>query len=177
MCTGGSRVRACRMAPMPSFFNRNAWDFWNYNAASRFGETGDGAWYSLVAAHEQRFWRNATIVKTINKRCQSRTVDHLVQRAGAPCFAKCPQPTNSSSLCWIQCFFDTVLGPGSNSTLKGPGKQQGALELAALTEAWTAGFASDDPKRGGCPPCPADGPCPDVAATTTGILDTTLEAR
>ena len=95
------------MAPTPGFFfGTHAWDYWNYNAATRLGQTGQGAWYSLDAASEGRFWRNATIIKTINKRCQARAMERLVQTTGAPCFAKCPQPANRSSLCWVQCFFE-----------------------------------------------------------------------
>jgi hypothetical protein len=32
------------------------------------------------------------------------------------CFEACGTPRNTSSPCWIRCFYDTVLGQGSNQT-------------------------------------------------------------
>ena len=55
----------------------------------------------------------------------------------------------------------------ANSTLKPPGHQQGAMDLGDLEQAWLAGFASDDPAKGGCPPCPNDGPCSELEPLAT----------
>ena len=157
---GGARSK-CDMAPTPTVMTRQKWDYWNYNTAARLGDYGGGAWYSLAAADKGKYWRNAKIVKTINQRCQARALDSLVQEAGAPCFGACPQPTNHSSLCWISCFFETVLGPDADSTLKPPGAQHGAMNVTSLVDAWLSGFHSDEPSSGGCPSCPSMGGCPD----------------
>jgi len=90
-----------------------------------------------------------------------------VTAAGAPCFAACAQPRNQSSACWIGCYFDTVLGPGSGTMRKpGGGEGGGAMELGLLTEAWVTGFA--EPRDGGCAACPQIGPCPDPEAGEEG---------
>jgi hypothetical protein len=31
------------------------------------------------------------------------------------CFAACPQPSNTSSPCWIRCYFDSLLGAGAGT--------------------------------------------------------------
>lgn len=162
----------CNMAPEPSIFSRKPWDYWNYNTAALFGNTGQGFWYSLVAKDEGKYWRNAKAVKIINQQCQTRALDQLVASTGKQCFSACSQPTNQSSSCWVDCFFETVLGPDADKKLKPPGSQAGAMGLDDLAAAWLQGFGSDDPTAGGCPPCPASGPCPDTTAnhTATDVL-------
>eukprot|EP00966_Prymnesium_polylepis_P166557 3850359-Prymnesium_polylepis.1 len=129
------------MARSPSYDR----DYWNFNTAALFGNTGKGEWYSLVAKDEGTYWRNATVLKVINQRCaapkpptttadldpdplpnhdcQARALDKLVASIGSKCFSGCTQPTNQSSACWIDCFFSTVLGPSADRTLKPPGSQ------------------------------------------------------
>jgi len=160
----GGESSSCDMAPTPGsrFTGTRAWDYWNYNTAALFGNTGQGEWYSLVSRDEGTMWRNATTLKKINAACQSRALDKLVQQTGQACFDACPQPTNQSSTCWVDCFFATVLGPDADTTTKPPGSQQGAMDVDQLATAWLSGFGSDDPSEGGCPPCPATGPCPDT---------------
>ena len=58
-----------------------------------------------------------------------------------------------SDVCWVHCFFDTVLGPGAvnatvNYTKPGPDK---GLTVFELDEAWDRPFATEDPALGGCP--------------------------
>ena len=161
VCAGGS-WRACGMAPDPSPVVpfRHAWDYWNWNIASRFGNSGGGEWYSLTAADEGLHWRNASVVKAIDQACQARAFDGLVVSRGAACFEACPQPANRSSECWVDCFFETLLGPGAATTLKPPGAQTGAMDVGHLADAWLSGLRHDDPAKGGCPPCPPDSPCP-----------------
>ena len=86
---------------------------------------GAGEWYSLVSKEEGVYWRNATVLKVINHECQSAAYDAFVQLAGKHCFSACPQPLNQSSACWVGCFFQTLLGPDADTTLKPPGKQAG----------------------------------------------------
>lgn len=46
------------------------------------------------------------------------------------------QPHNTSSLCWIRCFFDTVLGPNSGNTTNATG----GMPLTDLEQAWLKPF-------------------------------------
>ena len=159
VCGGGTPGIGgeCNMAPTPSKFRHttNYYDYWNYNVASLFGNTGNGTWFSLVSKDEGKYWRNATIVKTINSKCQARPFDAFVEQTGSECFNACPQPKNQTSRCWIECFFSTTLGPDADKKIKPPGQQTGAMKVEDLSNAWLEGFTS-------CPPCPATGPCPDV---------------
>ena len=52
-----------------------------------------------------------------------------------------------------------MLGPDADTKLKPPGAQAGAMDVEKLTAAWLAGLTTD-----ACPPCPTEGPCPDVGA-------------
>lgn len=154
------RKEDCQMAPRPVPVLADAqWDYWNWNLAARLGDAAGGMWYSLLSKDKGRFWREARVVKAVNARCHARRVDMAVAKSGSGCFSGCPLPANRSSECWIGCFFDTVLGPGSGSRLKPKGAQDGAMPLAQLARAWLAGF--DDPDNGGCAACPSDGSCAD----------------
>jgi len=104
----------------------------------------------------QVHWRNAKIEKVINADCQARQLNTLVEQKGQPCFAACDQPANQSSPCWINCFFETVLGDGHNSSMA----PAGGISASDLTAAWLAGFQGDDQSQGGCPACPELGGCP-----------------
>jgi hypothetical protein len=151
------------MAPRPTRFQTAAFDYWNWNAAALLGNTtgGGGLWYSLDAKNEGEYWRNATVVKAITADCHAQGLDSTVEQAGSACFDACEQPSNTSSACWIQCFFATALGPTSNTTFAPDGgPPTGAMSVEALSKGWLQGFASDDVSQGGCPACPDSGPCP-----------------
>ena len=168
----GGTHEECDMAPTPGFMRSKWWDYYNYNTAALLGQTGQGEWYSLSEDTKDKYWKNATIIKTINAKCQAEHFDGFVQQQGASCFSGCPQPTNQSSACWVNCFFSTVLGPDADHALKKPGNQTGALDIGKMASAWLSGFGSDDPSAGGCPPCPPTGDCPytpPVAATGAGV--------
>ena len=79
--------------------------------------TGNGNWYSFRAVDENKYWKNATIVKTINSDCQWRWLTKTVHTKGDACFSTCGSGSyNQSSACYIDCFFDTVLGTGSSNS-------------------------------------------------------------
>ena len=63
---GGDKT-TCDMAPIPTWWQGEAWDYWNYNTAALFGNTGVGEWYSLLSEDEGTYWRNATIVNIISR--------------------------------------------------------------------------------------------------------------
>lgn len=56
-------------------------------------------------------------IKQINKTCADQVITGIVTGKNPGCFSKCPQPSNMTSSCFITCYYDTVIGPDSNSTL------------------------------------------------------------
>ena len=71
--------------------------------------------------------------------------------AGPGCFAKCgAQSRNQSDFCWVNCFFKTMLGAKAGSAVTGSVASEGT-SLQSVRSAWEAPFASEDPKKGGCP--------------------------
>ena len=180
----GGDYRTCDMAPQPSSYAGQLWDYWDFNTAVHMGKlvppkamamgatslrggpaagrrvatTGNGQWYSLDAEMENKFWRNATIQKVINAECQRVWLIQTIETTGKSCFEKCPgaPKMNASDPCWVGCFFDTAIGVGSGSSLT----PTGGMAVETITTAWLKGFESIDPSKGGCPPCPAVGDCP-----------------
>jgi len=164
ICAGD--FHSCDMGPRPSY-NAEAWDYWDYNTAALMGfskesrlqnaDTGNGHWYSFTSKDEGTYWRNATIVKTINAECHWYWVEKTIHERGQDCFDSCPGGgVNTSDACYVGCFFDTFAGVGSgNST-----SPTGGMNASDIVTAFVAGFESEDPSQGGCPPCPATGDCP-----------------
>ena len=152
----------CNMAPAPSIYRRttNDYDYWDYNGAALLGDQGQGLWYSLRKEDENVFYRNVKIVKVINADCQARALDAAVRARGESCFSGCPEPTNTSSVCWVNCFFETVIGKGHNTTTR----PEGGMTPGEVTAAWLTGFETDDTTKGGCPACPETGDCPPPSA-------------
>ena len=69
------------------------------------------------------------------------------------CFATCTDSgvgarRNTTSPCWISCFYDTVLGPDAGT----PGGAVAGMPLEDLVAAWQRGFGGVD--EGGCAPMP-----------------------
>jgi hypothetical protein len=52
-----------------------------------------------------------------------------------------------SSICFINCFYATVLGPNANHTLD----LTGGMPMELLEAAWDAPFSSSNRTQGGCP--------------------------
>jgi hypothetical protein len=90
-------------------------------------------------------------IKTVKASCQRSHVYQTVEKAGSPCFSKCPSPTDNSTKCWVDCYFDTVLGSGSSTSVITDPTNSGMLPQE-LYKAWTAAFVTEDPSSGGCPP-------------------------
>ena len=55
--------------------------------------------------------------------------------------------TNTSSACWVHCFFNTLLGPNATENLNATG----AMSVAEAVQAWDRPFQSDSAEEGGCP--------------------------
>eukprot|EP00038_Savillea_parva_P014792 m.217466 g.217466 ORF g.217466 m.217466 type:complete len:413 (+) comp29115_c0_seq1:66-1304(+) len=141
------------------------WAYWKTGLVLKFGA---GIWYSTVSAttipspvggectdgHARPpncSWRVVSEVKRVSKTCSDASVNAFVQASDQRgCFNACPpnDRTNTSSLCWVECFFDTLLGQNSSTHVN----TTGGLPLESASTAWRRPFASEDPTQGGCPP-------------------------
>lgn len=120
-----------------------------------------GNWYSTQAAGECKpgqaigsgcWWRLIREVRNVNATCVNGRVVNRVIASRPACWQGCPQPTNTSSECWINCLFETIVG---NATATPPVP---SMQKAELIGAFEGAFA--DEAEGGCaelPPCPP--PC------------------
>lgn len=104
-------------------------DYWHGNALSK----ADGFWYSTPSAAECRddpaqhycSWRVARAVKRIAKPCSDAAINAAIVHGdatalwGARCYEHCSDADrrNSTSQCWIECFYANVLGPKGSSQL------------------------------------------------------------
>ena len=110
----------------------------------------NGTWYSTHSAGQCNgndndpncFWKVAKQGRTVNQTCVDNNVVAAVQKVRPECFAKCPQPTNQSSSCYLHCLFDTMVG---NATLKVK-----AMPVADIVQPFVNSFLTSDPTKGGC---------------------------
>lgn len=127
------------------------------NAAKKFTEDVPGYWYSSLRESycgegadyysSDCTWRVVSVPKVVTKECHADTFLGVVEQENQGCFSACGAARNTSSVCWTQCFYETVLGPNS-------GKAGGAvagMDLQKLLSGWTAPFDSEDAAVGGCP--------------------------
>ena len=129
-------------------------DRWGGGGRSWFGiGVGEGHWYSTPIAGECAEgaalgtdgckWRQLGAIKYANASCVDRHVDAFLEASGRACFERCGAPLNRSSECYMECYFNTLVGdPALNLSAAQP------KELAAI---WHRGFEEEDPARGGCP--------------------------
>ena len=94
------------------------------------------------------------VTKIVNKTCANDVRFSAIEAAGADSFAKCADSgvgprRNTSSHCWLEAFFATVLGPQCSE----PDCVVTGMPLANLLGAWELPFAPLD--RGGCAALPA----------------------
>lgn len=89
-----------------------------------------------------RRWKIKETGRTVNQTCVDGKIIDVVEKIRPECFAKCPQPTNSSSACYLHCFFDTMVG---NDQAKPPVP---AMDPQAIVAPFVAAF--DDESKGGC---------------------------
>ena len=123
------------------------WACW---AAAVVRKTGDSIWYSTFAASENSAWRVVKVEKVVTKACSDASVYGAVEAQDTvKCFDACGAPRNTSSPCWIGCFYRTILG--AEGMLPTGAAYPGGMPYESLKAAWEAPFASNDPSRGGCP--------------------------
>jgi hypothetical protein len=123
---------------------------WESNLANRTG----GLWYSALQEGEGKYWRLAETVKKVNASCMSVHWSQRLEKNAVGCFKGCPQPTNSSSMCYIECFFEGLLGPDGGRMTPAVGGLTGE-EIIGL---WLDAFAA----------CPALGDLKDLKAMGGG---------
>ena len=130
------------------------WEYWRDNIPTKTG----GFWYSTSGIAECKpgaagpcGWRIAQTVKKVNKSCSDASINAaLTTGPGKACFDACPQPSNTSSVCFIRCWYKTVLGPHAGDRMLTP-STMGGLLLADLEAAWRRPFRSELSSHGGCP--------------------------
>ena len=96
---------------------------------------------------------------------QNSLVAAVVQHNSA-CFNACPQPSNRSAVCWVECLLESIVGnvtttSTSTGTLRGianhrlqskaMGGPSGGMTHEQLVQPFHQAFASADPAKGGCP--------------------------
>lgn len=119
----------------------------------------DGTWYSTEAKGEcsgnkmddHCWWRLAETHRTVNASCVDDHMVASVQKHRPQCWEACPQPSNRSSACYLECLFDTMIG---NETKGIP-----ALSKQQVTAPFVQAFKTEE--EGGCPVvvCRSDADC------------------
>lgn len=140
-------------------------DYWHGNTLSKTF----GWWYSTWAEGEckpddptQGFcsWQLTEVVKKIGKTCSDDAIDATIvagdksAKWGAQCFDKCSSADqkNTTSECWIECFYSNVLGPAGSSSLLNHTSPNFGIPLVELQAAWDKPFKPES--EGGCPAMP-----------------------
>jgi len=141
------------------------YECWRDNVAAKMK---GGIWYSTLEkgwcgdgtspAPEGCTWQVAEVVKIVNKTCSDNAIFNTVESYdathGTNCFKQdecmVGAARNTSSACWIGCFYSTILGPDSGT----PGGAVEGMPLDDLLSAWQMPFASTDPAQGGCADLP-----------------------
>ena len=152
-----------RMKPNPRYSHGSVEsEWWQWNAAARVG----GWWYSSLkdgfcnATSPWCTWRVAEVKKRVPKACADNSLYTSVESAAgsSSCFQSCGPTRNTSSACWIKCFYATALGADSGS--KDTNSTGEGMSLAELLAAWERPFLSTDPAAGGCPDTSGHAPSP-----------------
>lgn len=127
-----------------SFFV-SPWLCWSFNVYKKTG----GIWYSTPQAGmcpgDNCTWRVLDVAKVVTKNCSDDKIYSQVEAVGPDCFGACGTTRNTSSPCWIGCFYQTVLGPNAMFPGDMSGYVDEGMPLSDLVDAWTSAF--DD-----CPP-------------------------
>eukprot|EP01065_Artemidia_motanka_P000736 TRINITY_DN1033_c0_g1_i1.p1 TRINITY_DN1033_c0_g1~~TRINITY_DN1033_c0_g1_i1.p1 ORF type:complete len:343 (+),score=108.21 TRINITY_DN1033_c0_g1_i1:69-1097(+) len=114
------------------------WECWRSNLPRKTG----GWWYSTLAEGQCNAtsktcgWEVAS-TQTVNATCHRENMIETVEAADRGCFQGCGVPRNTSSPCWINCFFDTVLGPDARNTTAKP---IGGMPLDDIVSGWKRSF-------------------------------------
>merc|ERR1711966_605822 len=92
-------------------------------------------------------WRVVSVDKIVQRSCHTRVFGEAVAATAPDCFENCgDQKTNTSSPCWVECFYKAALGPDSGKI----GGSVAGMSTVELTAAWQKSFLPVE--EGGCPP-------------------------
>lgn len=136
------------------------WECFLSNLPKKFTDQTPGSWYSSLDQGycgsenvDNCTWRVVSVEKVVQKSCHNKVFFGAVEKKGSACFKACgSDKTNSSSPCWVNCFYSTVLGADAGK----PGGQVAGMPLQSLIDAWLSPFDSEDPAKGGCPGVPSN---------------------
>ena len=154
-----------RMKPNPRYSHGSVEsEWWQWNAAIKVG----GWWYSSLkdglcnATSTWCTWRVAEVSKRVTKACADSSmytaVESAAQAAGSSCFKTCGPERNTSSACWIKCFYATTLGADSGT--KDTNATDEGLPTQQLVGIWERPFGSTIAAQGGCPDTSGPAPSP-----------------
>lgn len=125
-----------------------------------------GLWYSTWGEGEckpddpsQSFcsWRVVKEIKKIAKTCSDTAINAVIMEGdatapwGGRCFDKCSAADrhNTSSECFIMCFYKNVLGPHGSTQLMNDTSPDFGIPVPDLLKAWDKPFQPE--ASGGCP--------------------------
>lgn len=128
-------------------------DCYRDNVFAKLSATTHGSWYSTLATGHcdgngasACTWRVVSVDKIVQRSCHVRVFGAAVAATAPSCFKGCGnQSTNTSSPCWVDCFYRAALGPEAGT----PGGKLGGMPTDALVAAWAKPFLPE--AQGGCP--------------------------
>lgn len=124
---------------------------------SNLVERVQGIWYSMPAAGECKddsapgdcYWKIVETKRRVYQSCQEKHIFSNITAENAQCFSSCPEPTNTTSNCFIDCFFSTILG--QDSGLQNVTGQEGqGWSKEKIVSLWSSSV-TNGPLHGGCP--------------------------
>jgi len=164
-CKGKDVPYVCNLNPWFHGCNSTSpeWTCWAENIVRKTG----GLWYSTLREGQCQTgdsstgcsWRSLT-TKSVREPCLKGQLMAAVEAFQPNCFEACG-PRNTTSNCWISCFFDAILGPAARHSVSEP---LTGIPLPALERAWENAFLPE--ALGGCPSVKT----PALASTGTAEL-------
>eukprot|EP00040_Diaphanoeca_grandis_P002667 m.22384 g.22384 ORF g.22384 m.22384 type:complete len:380 (-) comp13802_c0_seq1:201-1340(-) len=131
-------------------------DYWHANVMKKMNDPNPAVWYSTTGegwCDPEKpgpcSWRLVETEKKIRKDCSDNGIEAAVRSYGHTCFDECSpaDQKNLTSVCYILCWYNTVLGPEGSSSHN----ITGGMPVSLLEAAWEKPFESSDPNKGGCP--------------------------
>lgn len=127
-------------------------DCYTKHVIKKLSAANPGQWYSTLEkgycgsnATGDCTWRVVSVNKIVKRDCHVQVFGAAVAATAPGCFENCgDQKANTSSPCWVDCFYQAALGPDSGK----PGGVVAGMSTDALAAAWQKPFLSVE--QGGC---------------------------
>jgi len=145
--------------PSPRNPKPTAADCYTSNTLTKLSANQPGQWYSSLASsfcgtgpssayvNSTCTWRVVSVDKIVQRECHTKVFGEVVAATAPACFDACGmQKTNTSSPCWVDCFYKAALGPDAGK----PGGAVTGMSTDTLVAAWVKPFLPVE--NGGCPP-------------------------